>query len=385
MHKLILLVLISIGQLTYSQKKDRMTYIFKSYEDYKNNSGEYIGETYDIIFGPVTEVIMYRNIKGKDKKLAYKNNWGLKIGEHLFRIKSNSTAKALNSRAQPSRCYYIEEKSAEGIFYKLGILKIREILNLENDNSPKAELMKFALTSIDVKMYFKYSETLDSKMMALNKISDKEKLSLEKTECLKKSMDRFDWFSIYDNVLNCIKNGKPLQNQTKDSLKRNTHVFKTLEDFKAGNKTRMGTYVSNSWSSSGGNRIHCELNRVENKVNTNQYWGFSIGDHVYRSKKGSPKIPVEIMGIKEKVFYVNGYFSLNKLTSGYAESSRTSENLFYSDNLGSKLYSTSNLLKKEKNNPKLKDLCSCIKNIKSTDYQGFFDKEVDCIIKHIEN
>ncbi len=157
-------------------------------------------------------------------------------------------------------------------------------------------------------------------------------------------------------------------------------LFESAENLINNKGEYAGEYVSYSWS----NKIYAELNRKKNKINLNKYWGFKIGPVFFRMNNTKPKIPLQIIGINDKIFYLNGYFYLNKLAHNHA-SSRSNDNIFYSNALTEDIRHIDKITHKEKDNIELKSLCDCIKKAKKRyGDQAKFNGKYKCINSFLE-
>lgn len=158
------------------------------------------------------------------------------------------------------------------------------------------------------------------------------------------------------------------------------YSYLSINDLKNDDGKYHGKFSSYSWNSWGKNNIFVVKELKEEKVNINKYWGFKINNNIFRNHKSSPKIPLRIISIKEKIFYIDGYFFLGSLKYGISSSSRTKEAVFYSDTFESKIYTIDKLIKKEKNNKKLLAITNCLKKAKKRyGYQAKFNSYCKCI------
>jgi len=160
-------------------------------------------------------------------------------------------------------------------------------------------------------------------------------------------------------------------------------MYKTYADFQAKKGVPAGQYFSFSWSSWGKNTLHTYVNGKEQKFDINDYWGFTVGDFLFRSRQNQIRIPVVVLNIKNsKVFYCEGYMFLDMIradaTSG--RSSRTDDSIFYSDDMEGDIYEITKLPKKEKGNPELAGMIECVKKgEKRRGYQAQFNSFYECI------
>lgn len=159
-------------------------------------------------------------------------------------------------------------------------------------------------------------------------------------------------------------------------------VYNTYEDFVADKGENYGFNTGTSNDSWGGNRIHVGDAQADKAINTNNFWGYKIGDYLFRMNKYSLRVPMLVLNVKEKVFYVDGYVFLRKAiyNESGGSSFRESDGCFYSDDLNSEVFEITKLIKKEKDNPKLKEIIECLKDAKSRlGVQSKFNGYIACI------
>lgn len=164
---------------------------------------------------------------------------------------------------------------------------------------------------------------------------------------------------------------------------REVITYDTFEDYTSGNGVSQGIYASYYWDSWGGNAIYIKKDGERDRLRINPFWGFTIGDYLFRNKNGSPKIPVVVLGNKNRYFYMNGYlvFSSWRSEDGEGSSFRSEENLFYSNDLESKILDIESIIKKEKKTPALTRIVNCIKTAKKERHgiQPQFNSYLKCI------
>lgn len=166
---------------------------------------------------------------------------------------------------------------------------------------------------------------------------------------------------------------------------RKLYMYKTFADLKNDTGEYKGTFkttIINSW---GRNTLFGDLNGEEQKVNANKYWGFRIGDFVFRRKNSRPKMLVAIIGVKEKVFYANGYVYLNMLLDAGGSMFHVKKPAFYSDDFESEIIDIDELIENEEGNESLSPLIDCLK--KAADrygYQAKFNGYTKCIREFTE-
>ena len=151
-------------------------------------------------------------------------------------------------------------------------------------------------------------------------------------------------------------------NGQKKDLDKNVYMYKTIEDFNSQKGEFVGELSWFEWYGWGSSQLFLKNNDVETKLNLNKYWGFKIGDYLFRMNNNSPKMPLCVVNTNEKVFYINGFFYLSIIRYGIPGSSDRSENaVFYSDTIDSEIYAITKIINNEKDNPKLQELIECIK------------------------
>jgi len=171
--------------------------------------------------------------------------------------------------------------------------------------------------------------------------------------------------------------------ETEDDLDKKTYLYLTFEDFTNNNTKYVGEYVSYSWSSLGTNKIYVKNGTKETKININKYWGFKINGKVFRLKKVNPKIPLLLLKSKDINLYIDGYMYLHYLEFFSTNSSRTTEAIFYSDDLNSKIYKVDKLVKHHKNTTSISNFRECIKKgTKRYGYQAKFNSYMKCVEKY---
>lgn len=177
-------------------------------------------------------------------------------------------------------------------------------------------------------------------------------------------------FFLFESVFYC-----------QDNSNKNLIIFKTYEDFESNSGLNLGKISDYSYDNWGGNKIFVIKEDVEEKININQYWGFSIDDNTFRMNKNGIRLPLLVLKKDEKIFYVDGYVYFDKIVFGKnGYSIRDSDGYYYSDNLNTEVFEITKIIKKEKNNPILKDLITCIKRSKKrAGYQSQFNGYIECL------
>lgn len=158
------------------------------------------------------------------------------------------------------------------------------------------------------------------------------------------------------------------------------YIFESFVDQQTNNGKYVGEYSSYSWSTTvgiGTNSLW--INDNSKRIPMKNMWGFKIGDYTFRMGD-KPNIPLTVIKMGEKVFYVDGYVYLNYLKGEDLSTTRTTEPIFYSDELNSKIYKIEDIIKNEKENPQLSDLCECINaNKKQRNPTAKFNANLKCI------
>ncbi|MBG6112143.1 hypothetical protein IWX84_003042 [Flavobacterium sp. CG_9.10] len=177
-------------------------------------------------------------------------------------------------------------------------------------------------------------------------------------------------FFLFESVLYC-----------QDNSNKNLIIFKTYEDFVSNSGINLGIIVNYLCTDWGANKIVVKNGSQEEKINMNKYWGFKIDNYIFRMNKDGLRLPLFVFKNNEKVFYIDGYINFDKIAFGSdGYSIRESDGCFYSDNLNSEVFEITKIIKKEKYNPKLKDLITCIKRSKKrAGYQSQFNGYIECL------
>lgn len=168
---------------------------------------------------------------------------------------------------------------------------------------------------------------------------------------------------------------------SQDNSNKNLIIFNTYEDFIGNSGINSGIVVNYLYTTWGVNKIVVKNGNSEEKINMNKYWGFKIDNYIFRMNKDCKRLPLLIFKNDEKVFYIDGYINFNKIAFGSdGYSIRESDGCFYSDNLNSEVFEITKIIKREKDNPRLKDLIACIrKSKKRAGYQSQFNGYMQCL------
>lgn len=187
---------------------------------------------------------------------------------------------------------------------------------------------------------------------------------------------------IFTVFLSLNLQGQETQKQV--NYDKTTTMYKTFADFQAKKGVSAGEYAGFSWNSWGINTLHVMNGGKETKVNMNDYWGFTVGDFLFRSKSNGMRIPVVVLNVTSKVYYCEGYMFLDmiKHNATGGSSNRTDDSVFYSDDMESDIYEITKIISKEKDNPELAGMIECIKKGKKRrGYQAQFNSYYECITK----
>lgn len=162
-------------------------------------------------------------------------------------------------------------------------------------------------------------------------------------------------------------------------------VFNTYEDYLAEKGQDYGFVTGRGFPEGPGNKIFVLNGEKKDKgIKVDKVWGFQIGKYLFRMNQYTINLPMLVLYEKEKLFYIDGYLFLDKAMfdedTGF--SYRKSDGVFYSDNLNSEVFEISKMIKKEKDNPKLKEMIECLKDAKErVGIQSKYNGYVECIQK----
>ncbi len=147
------------------------------------------------------------------------------------------------------------------------------------------------------------------------------------------------------------------------SQNNNLFVFKTYADYQNNNFVDNGK-VTGYGMNLGSNYIIVDDNGKEKKVKINKFWGFKIGDYIYRFSKNENK-PVSILNPDFGIFlYIDADFTLRKAVWGidnFNSSEHNNDGYFYSDNLESEIIEISKIVKYKNPSAELIPFIECIK------------------------
>ena len=165
-------------------------------------------------------------------------------------------------------------------------------------------------------------------------------------------------------------------------------VFETYNDYKSGKGQDYGLITDHTNTSWGINEIFIDnglTDRGKPKVkviDTNKFWGYQIGNYLFRMNTYSLRVPMVVLNENKKVFYIDGYMLMNKaiFNEDGGNTFRESDGCFYSDDLNSQVYEITRMVRNEKDNPQLKEMIECIKEAKKRrGVQRQFDQYLECI------
>ena len=148
---------------------DKRVYIYKSFDDYKNDKKEYIGYFYGyrwtakqvLTFGGKLKLFVTENEDSDDYEgVKVDNYWGFTIDNYLFRIKQNKMLCVINKKH--NKYFYLEgqfilsmikDEEESGTLYEIGesdyifysddlTSKVYRIQKIRKEKSPKFDSLK---------------------------------------------------------------------------------------------------------------------------------------------------------------------------------------------------------------------------------------------------
>lgn len=165
-------------------------------------------------------------------------------------------------------------------------------------------------------------------------------------------------------------------------------VFETYNDYKSGKGKDYGLITDYENSDWGKNKILIDNGFTERDkpkvkvVDLNNFWGYQIGDFIFRMNTYSLRLPMLVLNKNKKVFYIDGYMVMKRaiFDEHGGHTFIESDGCFYSDDLNSQVHEITRMIRNEKGNPELKDMIECIKEAKKRrGVQRQFDRYVECI------
>lgn len=157
------------------------------------------------------------------------------------------------------------------------------------------------------------------------------------------------------------------------------YIYKSFKQFENNTPEHIGTYEGHESNLFGFSFFFIENGKKRYYKINKSYWGFRIGDYIFRTYKHDALIPLFIMKKKEKVFYLHGELALSQIRK-VSSLAWGHHGIFYSDDFESKVYQIAKIVDKEKNNKALKSLCDCIKEQKKRfGDQARFSGYKDCV------
>ncbi len=175
--------------------------------------------------------------------------------------------------------------------------------------------------------------------------------------------------------------GVTLAQDYKD-LDRKVYIYKTFDDAKNDEGEFVGEYKSHKWTNdltSNKNILFVKKDGVEIKypLKDSEIWGFRIGNFVFRMAR---RLPVTIVKISDLIFYNDGYMFLNYLDGEGLTTTRSTDVIYYSDNLESEIFVINRILTYKKDVPGMADFLKCIDvGLHLKGYQNRIDACSKCI------
>jgi hypothetical protein len=172
------------------------------------------------------------------------------------------------------------------------------------------------------------------------------------------------------------------QEPEKITYDKTVTFYNSFSDYQSKKGIPAGEYKSFAWSSFGTNSLQVVVNGKEKMENLNKYWGFTVGDFLFRSKQNGKRIPVVVVNANSKVYYIDGYIYLDMIRgeSNAGSSTRSWDAVFYSDDFEGDIFEITKFISREKDNPELASMVDCIKKGKKRrGLQAQFNSYFDCI------
>ena len=164
---------------------DKTVYLYKTYNDYKNEKSENIDDFFSYSHDDVRGALLFFNYDYKNKK-ELNDYWGFKIDSFTFRIKNKG-------RNKPVSIIKIKGK----VFYLNGEIH----LDMLSNNSKSGSV-------IDDDPLF-YSDDLNSEVYKIQRLNNKENGNEKYSElfkCLKEAKKRHGEQAEFNSSLECIMN-----------------------------------------------------------------------------------------------------------------------------------------------------------------------------------
>lgn len=165
-------------------------------------------------------------------------------------------------------------------------------------------------------------------------------------------------------------------------LDREVYVYKTFEDAQNDKGEFIGEYESHKWTNdlvSNKNILFVKKDGAEIKypLKHDELWGFRVGNVVFRMAK---RLPVTIVKISDLIFYNDGYMFLNYLDGEGMKTTRSTDVIYYSDNLESDIHVINRVLTYKKDIPEMEGFLKCIdESLHLRGYQNRVDGCTVCI------
>lgn len=167
------------------------------------------------------------------------------------------------------------------------------------------------------------------------------------------------------------------------SQKNNLYVYETYQDYVSNNPIDCGL-ATGFGEIFGFKYIMVKNDNKDKKIKINNKWGFKIGNFLFRFNE-KENIPVSYLKNELGLyFYIDAEFTLSQAIWGF-DYSNSSDNkndgYFYSNDLNSKIFEISKIVKIENPSTELKDFIECIKDAKERyGDQAKFNSYTKCIL-----
>lgn len=174
------------GTINNNKASNHEVYIFKTYEDFKNESGEYLGSFDGYSQNPFSFSIVYKTEgKKRSQSKAVNNLWGFQVGPYYFRFKGGRWFSPMYIRGIKGKVFYYE-----------GEILLSMIRNESNTGSVG-----------NTKNLFLYSNDLNSKFIKIKKFPKEEKGNPDFADlipCIEKGLKRYGYNPKFNAITSCI-------------------------------------------------------------------------------------------------------------------------------------------------------------------------------------
>lgn len=186
----------------------------------------------------------------------------------------------------------------------------------------------------------------------------------------------------------CLISLNALAQFEKVKYDKKVYVYKSYIDFKEDKAEYVGIYdgaiSGNTFGLAGALYLYIKKDENTKKKNfkiKKSYWGFRIGEFIFRRNRNDASFPLLVYKHKNKVFYINGEIALSMIKKGSDSGTAWgSRGFFYSDTFESKTFYITRIIGEEKNDSTLIDISKCIKKAKKRfGDQGRFNGYQSCI------